>query len=243
MKAGPVNCQPRPLDSWGCFNGQIRLSDSPYIQSVWAGTAFRNATHLTAADGTIDFVVLTRQGATRLLLSGPTTKNRQAVITAGDEMTVIRLRPGVHLPFIAGTQLADLEQFLPGTGKRGFWLQSSRFPFPDFGNTETFVGRLARLGLLQRDVVIEDVLAKRPRSISARTVQRHALATTGMTTSHLLQIKRAEQARQLLTSGRSLTATAFEAGYTDTSHMSRAFKYFFGRTPGGLRRIMQNKPK
>lgn len=231
----------RPLDSWGSFNGHIRTSDSPYIKSVWKGTAFRDSIHKTAADGTIDLVVSKKQGITRLLLSGPTSKARVAAIRAGDEIMVVRLRPGVHLPFIFSTKLVDVEQFLANAGKRGFWLHNTVFSFPDFDNIETFVERLARLGLLKRDIIIEDAFADRSRNVSARTVQRHFLETTGLTMKHLLQIRRAESARNLLKSGWSLTAIADETGYSNLSHMTHAFAYFFGQTPSAMRKAMAQK--
>lgn len=233
-----MTLQPHPLTPWGNFTGQRRLSDSPYIESVWEGTAFSSGVHLTAADGTIDLTLLTRRGVTRLLLSGPTSRAQATVFEAGDKVLAMRLRSGVHLPFMTGTELTDVNRILDSAGGRRFWLQNTTVLFPDFDNVETFAEHLAKNGLLERDIVIEDALAQKSRHLSLRTIQRHFLAATGLTLNHVLQIKRAEQARGLLTSERTLTRLAYEAGYSNPGHMTNAFKYFFGKTPSALRALM-----
>jgi len=233
--------QPQPLYSWGSFSGQIRHSASSYVESVWQGTALKDGTHLTAADGVVDIVLTTKQGSTRLLLSGPTSKARPAAFKRGDEILAIRLRSGVHLPFISGSELTDVEQFLDSAGGRRFWLQNNAVEFPSFNNVEAFVEKLARLDLLRRDILIEDVFAKRSRNVSLRTIQRHSIATSGLTINKLLQIKRAEQARGLLTNGITLTSISYETGYSNPGHMTNAFKHFFGQTPKTMRTIMSNQ--
>lgn len=231
-----ASLQPHPLTPWGSFSGQRRLSDSPYIESVWEGVAVRDGNHLTAADGTIDFTLLKRQGVTHMLLSGPTSRVCDAAFKAGDEVVTMRLRPGVHLPF--AKKLADVDQTLANAMKNNFWLHSTAIAFPSFTTTETFALSLARLGLLRRDIVVEDVLANRNPKLSPRMIQRHFVATTGLTMSHIRQIRRAEQARNLLTGSHTLTAIAYETGYSNPGHMTNAFNYFFGQTPSALRALM-----
>lgn len=233
-----MNLQPSPLTSWGSFTGQRRLSDSPYIEGVWEGMAFRSGVHMTAADGTIDLTLRTRRGDTSLLLSGPTGKAEPTTFEAGDRVLVMRLRPGVHLPFIAGAKLANVNRFLAHAGKDHFWLQSTAVAFPNFNNVEVFVERLAKDGLLARDIVVEDALGQKSQRHNPRTIQRHFMAATGLTMNHVQQIKRAELARGLLASNHTLTAVAYETGYSNPGHMTNAFKYFFGRTPSALRALM-----
>lgn len=53
--------------------------------------------------------------------------------------------------------------------------------------------------------------------------------------AYLLRL-RLEQARALIRRGRPLTAVALETGFSDQSHLTRKFKYFYGITPGEYRR-------
>lgn len=197
-----------------------------------------SGTHFTAADGTIDLTIQKRQGAMRLILSGPTSRAYQTDFEVGDEVLCMRLKPGVHLAFSNSKALTDTDRFLPNAGPSRFWLQSTAVAFPTFTTIETFAQHLAKLGLLKRDIVIENTLAGKGDGIHPRTIQRHSLASTGLTMNHLLQIRRAEHARSLLGSDHTLTAIAYETGYSNPGHMTNAFKYFFGRTPSTIRRLM-----
>lgn len=228
----------QPLTQWGGFQGRRRLSDSPYIQSVWEGIALRDGIHKTAADGTIDLTFQTRCGIRRLLLSGPTSKAQTALFEAGDEILTIRLRTGIHIPTLAGTAITDVNMSLPSFSSARFWWQHTALTFPTFDTIETFADHLARLNLLRRDIVVEDALAARIRDVSLRTVQRHFLGATGLTMGRIRQIRRAEQARNLLTGPYTLTAIAYETGYSNPGHMTHAFNYFFGQTPSALRSLM-----
>lgn len=240
MVPHPPNYQPLPLTSWGGFKGRRRLSESPYIESIWEGVARQDGTHHTAADGTIDFTFQTRQNKRRLLLSGSTSKAQVTTFRAGDEVLTVRLRTGIHMPTFMSSKLTDTAIFLPNASKTHFWLQNTALAFPAFDNIETFIQHMAGLGLLRRDIIVEDTLAEksRNRSISPRTIQRHFLASTGLTMNYIRQIKRAEQARGLLASGHTLASIAYEAEYSNPSHMTNAFKHFFGHTPSDMRSII-----
>lgn len=236
----PSTLQSIPLNSWGGFSGRRRSSNSPYIENIWEGVANYDGTHLTAADGVIDIALQKRQGLLRFFVSGPTSKFHATTFEAGDEILTVRLRTGVHFPFVASTKLIDIDQFLPNASKQHFWLQSKAVRFPDFNNVETFVEHLVRMDLLQRSAIIEAALANRSQASSTRTIQRHFLATTGLTLSHIRQIRRAETARSLLAGGSTVASIAYETGYSNPAHMTNAFKYFFGRTPSDMRLLMTN---
>ncbi|HEU5122193.1 MAG TPA: AraC family transcriptional regulator [Candidatus Saccharimonadales bacterium] len=122
-----------------------------------------------------------------------------------------------------------------------FRLQSSSIAFPSFDNVETFAENMARLGLLNRDIVVEDALKVRKSSMSTRTVQRHFLATTGLTLNYIRQIRRAEKARAILATHYSLSTIAYEVGYSNPGHMTNAFKHLFGQTPTQLRARMSGE--
>ncbi len=227
------------LSSWGSFKGQQRKSDSPYVENVWEGTAQRSGMHLTAADAAIDLVCLKRNGVTRLLLSGPTSKVYAEPFDAGDESLTIRLRTGIYLPLANARKLIDAETFLPSAGSGRFWLHGYSFAFPGFDNVETFIEHLARMGLLSQNVPLDNALQNRISPVTIRTMQRHSLATTGLTMNRIRQIKRAETARSLLSDDDSLIRIAYDVGYSNPAHMTNAFKYFFGQTPSALRLLMR----
>jgi len=235
----PLSFQPASLSSWGAFKGRRRKSDSPCVESVWEGTAQRSGVHFTAADATIDFACLKRDGVTHLLLSGPTSKVRVEQFEEGDEVLTIRFRTGIYLPFMAGPKLTDINTILPNASSKHFWLHYSSIAFPNFDNVEAFTEHLIAANLLSRNIPLETALQNKSLYASVRTMQRHSLATTGLTMSRIRQIKRAEQARNLLASNSSLTQVAYDVGYSNPGHMTNAFKYFFGRTPSALYKLMQ----
>jgi AraC-like DNA-binding protein len=235
----PLSFPLHSLSSWGSFKGHRRTSDSPYIESVWEGTAQRSGIHLTAADATIDLVCLRRKNTTRLLLSGPTTKAYDESFEAGDEVLTVRLRAGVYLPFMAGTKLTDVDMLLPNASSKRFWLHGDSIAFPSFDNVETFIEHLVAMNLLNRNIPLENALQNQSTHPNIRTLRRHSLATTGLTVSRIRQIKRAEEARNLLATDYPLTRVAYDVGYSNPGHMTNAFKHFFGRTPSTLRTLMQ----
>lgn len=224
-----------PLASWGSFSGQKRLSDSPYVESVWEGVSTRDGVHLTAADGTFDLTFQTRRGNTRLLLSGPGSRSQTTTFQAGDIVLVIRLRTGVHLPFFSTRQWVNIDQYLPNATEASFWLQNTAVTFPTFNTVETFIDKLAKKGFVHRNIIVEDALKGRPPRVGSRTVQRHFLMATGMTHNHILQIRRAEKARNLLAGNHTLTQIAYACGYSNPGHMTNAFNHFFGLSPRALR--------
>lgn len=56
-----------------------------------------------------------------------------------------------------------------------------------------------------------------------------------------LQCRRLERAKQLLRSGRGLSAAAHEAGFADQSHFGRLFRRTFGTTPLAWQRAAQRR--
>ena len=58
--------------------------------------------------------------------------------------------------------------------------------------------------------------------------------------AYLIQV-RVKAARQFLGTGQRLADIAQKAGFSDQSHMTRAFKRIYGTTPARYRKIIQNK--
>lgn len=194
-----------------------------------------DGSYISPADAQFDLVVL-RRGTTRhVILSGPTAKARTYRYKEGFENVGIRFCRGVHMSGIATSELVDVDLELPSAGGGAFWLQGYRIPIPTFDNAELVVERLATTKILQRDIVVEQTLKGKPLKASNRSVQRHFLASTGMTHVRVGQILRAEQAAELLSRNIPITRAASEAGYADVSHMARWLRMLLASTPGNLR--------
>ncbi len=71
--------------------------------------------------------------------------------------------------------------------------------------------------------------------LSPRSLQRH-LSERGVAFRSLLNGVIRERAAQLLSAGRSVTDVAFELGYSDAAHFSRAFKTLTGVSPTQFRK-------
>ena len=72
--------------------------------------------------------------------------------------------------------------------------------------------------------------------MSLRTIRRRFVLATGLPYKTIEQIERAKQATALLEQGVPLIDVAYQAGYADQSHLTRALKYFIGSTPAFIQR-------
>ncbi len=78
-------------------------------------------------------------------------------------------------------------------------------------------------------------LAAEVAGVSARTLQRH-LMKQGITYTHLIDEARFKLARKMLHKKNfSITVIAFELGYSDVAHFSRAFRRMTGLSPRSYR--------
>ena len=103
--------------------------------------------------------------------------------------------------------------------------------YPSFNNAETFVGRLAKSGILSRDRIVEYTLLRRSTGLSLRSAQRHFLQSTGVTYATFRQIERVRYAAILLREGVSILDVVSRLGYFDQAHLTRSLKRFIGETP------------
>jgi AraC-like DNA-binding protein len=218
------------------FTLEETSSDSPFIERVWRAHSERSGMFLSIAMSHWEMVVTRNLGKTTLTVRGPETKATPLYCPAGGEWLGIRFKLGTLLPHLPASNLVDDVINLPDAGSRSFWLQSSAWQFPDFDNADAFVELLVRKGLLLRDPVVDAALQGQLVGLSARTVQRHFLRTTGLTQGVVRQIERARHATRLLQEGASIADAAVEAGYFDQPHLTRSLKYFIGQTPKQISR-------
>jgi AraC-like DNA-binding protein len=211
-----------------------RLSDSPFIHSVWRNQGDGGA-FISIAQPLWNMVVTRFRDQAILTLRGPEIRATSAYSPAGAEFFGIMFKPGTLMPnFPARTLMDRSDVNLPEASSQTFWLNGASWQFPDFENAETFVSRLVRDGLLIYDPLVEKVLQGEPASLSLRTVQRRILTATGITHGTLSQIERARYATRLLKQGVSILDTVEQAGYSDQPHLTRALKHLIGQTPAQI---------
>jgi methylphosphotriester-DNA--protein-cysteine methyltransferase len=106
---------------------------------------------------------------------------------------------------------------------------------------DTFINRLAREEVLVCDPIVNAALQNQlePDAVASRTIRHRFLRTTGLSQVHIRQAQRAHRAVALLEQGVSILDTAYEAGYFDQAHLTRALKQFIGYTPAQIIRRSQ----
>jgi AraC-like DNA-binding protein len=219
------------------FFNEGRLSDSPYIDTVWQGWVSADCAPICPASGRWHMLLIKRDNRVQMSVEGPMTRASLVSHTAGTEWLVIKFTLGTFMPHLPINRLLDSATILPDATDRSFWMHSAVWELPTFDNVETFVHRLAREGVLVRDQVVEAVLQDHESDLSIRTVRRRFLHATGLTRKTIQQIERAQQAVALLEQGKSILDTVYEAGYFDQAHMTRALKSLMGQTPAQIARL------
>ena len=214
-----------------------RGSDSPYVETITRGHTTRADSVIRPAENSWHMVLVQHDGTSRLLIVGPWTKSGVVSYPAGAELLWIRFKLGVFMPHLPTRNVLDLETILPRVSTHSFWLHQSAWQLPDFENADTFVDKLARNDVLVCDPVVNAALEDQLPNMASRTVRHRFLRATGLTQSHIRQMKRAQRARALLEQGVSIPDTMFEAGYFDQPHLTRSLKHFIGYTPAQILRM------
>ena len=213
---------------------EARESDSPYIETVMRGWTLTAGAPTRPAEICWHMVFSRHDGQLYPLLVGPWAASGTVAYEAGAEILWIRFRPGVFMPHLPTRHLLNSETALPQAAFTRFWLNSAAWELPDYENADTFINRLMREGVLQRDPIVSAALRDEPLDVPARTVRHRFLRSTGLTQSHIRQVQRARHAAALLQQGRSILDTVYEAGYYDQPHLTRSLRQFIGFTPAQL---------
>jgi hypothetical protein len=213
-----------------------RASDSPYVETIMHGRTASDGAPIRPAECHWHMVLVRQNGDARLLVVGPWTTAGVALYTEGAEILWIKFTLGTFMPHLPATHFLDTETILPDATSRSFWLDGSRWQFPDFGNVETFVNRLVRGDVLARDPLVDAVLHEHPHEWSSRTVRHRFLRATGLTQGHVRQVERAQRAAALLERGVSILDAVHEVGYFDQPHLTRSLRRWIGHTPAQIAR-------
>ena len=224
------------------FSSEERFSDSPFVERIWRARTERTGGFLSIAASHWEIVVSKYQGETTVTVRGPETKVTPMDVTlVGSEFFGIIFKHGTVLPYLPAGALVDGDLDLPDASSKSFWLNGLVWQFPNYENADVFVDKLVREDLLVCDPIVEPVLRGEPLELSPRSIQRRFMRATGLTHGTLRQINRARQATILLQEGVSILDTVDMVGYADQAHLTRALKYFIGKTPAQI--IHRSEPE
>jgi AraC-like DNA-binding protein len=219
------------------FTFDTRLSESPFVDSIWRTEIERGGYFTSLAESNWGIVITKQQGKTFFTVRGPETKAMPAPVPENAEIFGIVFKLGTFMPWLPARSLVDDELILPDATSQSFWLNGSAWQFPNYENADTFIDKLVRGGLLVSDPIVDAALQDRLPPMSVRHIQRRFLQSTGLTYNAIRQIKRARYAASLLEQGASILDAVYEAGYSDQPHLTRSLKHFIGQTPAQILRV------
>jgi hypothetical protein len=218
---------------------ETRPSDSPYVETITHGWTVSNDALIRPAESHWHMVLVRENGRVQSLVVGPLTTAGVVSLIEGVEILWIKFKLGTFIPRLPTRNLLDTQTILPEAASQSFWLNGSAWQFPDYENADTFVDKLVRDGVLAHDPVVNAALEDQLPGMSSRTVRHRFLQATGLTQSHIRQMKRAQQAESLLQQGVSILDTVHEVGYFDQPHLTRSLKQFIGYTPAQIIQLSQ----
>jgi hypothetical protein len=225
------------------FTFEGRPTDSPLVERIWRTTSGEQTpvSFISTAASNWEMVIMRQYGKTILTVRGPETKASDAPIPENAEFFGISFKLGVFMPHLPVNQLVDVGINLPEAGDNSFWFNGSVWQFPNFENSDVFVDRLVRQGILVREPIVDAALQGKLPDVSLRSVQRRFLRATGLTHGTIIQIERARRALALLEQGMPIMDTVEIAGYSDQPHLTRMLKRFAGQTPAQILRLNRSR--
>jgi hypothetical protein len=218
------------------YTSLTRPVESEYLDSITSLKFTADGETLMQPDGRWDIAILKRDDHVEVLRTGLTTRTVTYEHAAGDETLVISFKPSVFMPLMPGEVMRDEGVVLEKFGRAGFWIGTDVREIPTLENADVFVEHLIRSGIIERNDLVDSVLAGSPRATTERTLQRHFLKTTGLTYKTFTLIERAQKAASLLRLGQSASDVAFALGYSDQAHMINSLRTILSQTPGQIAR-------
>jgi hypothetical protein len=215
---------------------ETRTSGSPWVDAVWTCTSEQSTTSMTSVAGVRWGLVFWEQdGRSSAAVTGPETRTGTAPVPEGARFTGIDFAVGTSLRIAATPALVDSQVQLPGTTRRTFHLDGTRWETPRADDAEALVARLVRAGVITGDPLVTEVWRGGRPEVSDRTVERRFRAATGLTRGAVRQIERARAAAEMLAAGDDAALVVAELGFFDEPHLARALRTYVGRTVGQLR--------
>jgi hypothetical protein len=168
-------------------------------------------------------------------VQGPETGATTAPVPPETEFVGIRLSLGTVLERLPTDRFVNRGIEFPDVSGHSVRMFGHAVPLPDYDGAEVFVQRLVRAGMLVRDPMVRDALRGWPPDATIRTVRRHFLRATGLTSGVIRQIERAREAALLIRNGGPIADIAHDLGYYDQPHLARSLGRFIGHTATELR--------
>jgi AraC-like DNA-binding protein len=224
------------------------------IEAIWHSRSDRAGTYRVLPDGRCDLILRYASDAPNKIeavLSGPASQFYDLDLQPGMAFVGARFKPG-HAPRFLGMSLAQM----PPEGLRGpalmhalTWLQALTAPavspevlLARFGTClaeraqeippppQKTLAIAAAFHVSAGRMALEDLA--RIHRVSSRQLARNWRHLTGFSPKTYCMILQFQRALRLITkSGLSPAAAAYEAGYADQPHMTRAFHRFGGFSP------------
>ena len=217
------------------FEYEEKQSRSRFVDVFWHTHDTSDGTYLAAADACWDMIFIRSADEVRVLLSGPSSQITPVPYRAGNRNVGIRFHRGTFLTHVPATVMLDTTVQLPIVDQAKFSLAGEAWDVPTYETVDDFVSGLEDRGLLSDDPLVLAALRGDTPSASARSVQRHVLQVTGLTSNRIRQIVRARKASEMIQNGESILDVTHELGYSDQAHLTRDLKRLTGYTPGQTR--------
>jgi AraC-like DNA-binding protein len=217
------------------FSIENRTERSGFVRRIWRSRSVDLPSFISVAVPTWQIVFIqSANGSRSVVARGPETLATRVDIPKDAEFLGIQFELGAFLSDNTVGRLVDNAESLSADSDHTFWLNDTKFEIPTFENAEVFIDRLVRSGGLVRDPVVEQILQRRPVSLSDRSIQRRFIRSTGLTYAALRQMERAERATNLLLTGSTIFDVVDSQGYSDQAHLTRSLKRYLGTTPGRI---------
>src|SRR5262245_39704553 len=130
------------------FVYEDRVSDSPFVETIWHTWTESDGSYTAAADGSWDILISKRDCSTDVMLGGPTTKATFVPYISDAEYLGIRFKLGTFMPHLPTNHRVNAGMMLPEASGKSFWLGGSAWWLPDYENVDSFIDRLVRADLL-----------------------------------------------------------------------------------------------
>lgn len=209
---------------------ESRPSDSPYVERVWRSRSSDVSRMTSIATAHWDLVFWEHRGRVSVAVQGPESRANPAPVPEDAVFLGITFSLGTSMPHLPVSRFVGASVEIPDATRTSFRLKGSAWRTPDYDNAESFVRRLAREGVVDRDPVVAAVLGGAEPDVSERTLQRRFVATTGLTRGAVRQIERARRAAILIKEGVPAQDVVHRLGYFDQPHLARSLTRFIGRT-------------
>lgn len=217
------------------FPFENKPDNTQFVRRIWRTGSVAEKSFISVAVPYWEIVFAQRPDGLLVVARGPETIASVVEIPPATEFFGIQFQLGAFMPQFPISSMVNGIREVVIESERAMRIDGCTWEIPTYENADVFVNRLARKGLLTRDPLVESILQHRKVDLSARSVQRRFLTSTGLTFGAVRQMERARKACEAMLSGMSILDTAEHLGYSDQAHLTRSLKRFCGLLPSQIR--------